>query len=184
MNRPSLQIMQLCISHRRPNKLWKLPSRSPETNSHQEMKRRAVLNGRTRTTKFLLSEPFSPEQGQEVCPKLTTCGKCSCFYIMNNTISSSPSLMCELRRLHQVLQKMKVQIQATWIPPAVNRHADRLSRAYNTKDLEATRSLIDTLAQSLQLQTIHRSWPLNESPKAQSKQTKTQFQETWNDRVS
>lgn len=34
------------------------------------------------------------------------------FYIVNNMVSSSPSLMSEPRRLHNFLQEMKVEIQA------------------------------------------------------------------------
>lgn len=106
------------------------------------------------------------------------------FYIINITVSTSPKLMSELRRLHQILQMMKITVQATWIPSAVNQYADRLGRTCNTRDLSATPSLIASLAKSLQLQTVHRHWPLKDSPAARQKVMKAQFDESWNDGVS
>lgn len=106
------------------------------------------------------------------------------FYIVNNMVSSSPVLMSELRRLHHLLTQMKVTLKAAWIPSAVNKYADRLSRTWNTHDLAATPSLIESLVKSLQLQTVRRYWPLKDAPSARARVVEAQFANPWGDGVS
>jgi hypothetical protein len=55
-------------------------------------------------------------------------------YILNAMVSRSPALMCELRVLHKFLQRLGIQIQAHYLPSAVNRFADRLSRLKTLDD--------------------------------------------------
>lgn len=104
--------------------------------------------------------------------------------ILSNMVSASPVLMQELRLLHQLLVKMKIQIRANWLPSAMNRHADRLSRTWNAHDVMARTSVLTSLATSLRLQRVRRAWPLQEAPAARSKTIKAQFQEFWGDGLS
>lgn len=106
------------------------------------------------------------------------------FYIVNNMVSSNPALMSELRRLHSLLVEMKITIRASWIPSALNKHADRLSRTWKPFDLAATPSLMQSLAESLQLQTVRREWPLKDAPAARVKVLESQFAEYWGDGLS
>ena len=50
-----------------------------------------------------------------------------CF-ILIAMVSSCKPMMAELRRLHVMMRKLGVSIEARWIPSAVNRFADALSR--------------------------------------------------------
>lgn len=102
-------------------------------------------------------------------------------HIISNMVSASQELMKELRLLHQVLVKMKITIRASWLPSALNKHADSLSRSWNPRDLSATPSLLESVAASLKLQTVRRFWPLGEAPMARRKTVMAQFAEKWGD---
>jgi hypothetical protein len=54
---------------------------------------------------------------------------------INKLTSSSPVMVSELRRLQNVLERFGVQIAARWLPSAVNKYADRLSRTWNVRDV-------------------------------------------------
>lgn len=101
--------------------------------------------------------------------------------IVNNMVTASPKLMKELRLLHNTLEKLKIRVHAHWLPSALNRHADRLSRTWNPNDAFVTASLLRSVSTSLHLQQVRRYWPLNESPAARSKVLKAQFLENWGD---
>ena len=103
------------------------------------------------------------------------------FHIISNMVSAKPELMEELRLLHQLLVKMKVEIKAEWLPSALNKHADTLSRTWNPRDLAVTPSLLQSVATSLQLQNVRRFWPLGEAPPARRKVMQAQFAEHWGD---
>ena len=103
------------------------------------------------------------------------------FHIIRNMVSAKPELMQELPRLHHILVQMKVVNRANWLPSALNRHADSLSRTWNPRDLAATQSLQESVATSLHLQTVRRYWPLGEAPAARRKVMTAQFVEHWGD---
>lgn len=106
------------------------------------------------------------------------------FYIVNNMVSANPALMSELRSLHTVLTAMKVTLKASWLPSAMNKHADRLSRTWKPADLAVTASLLKSLAESLQLQTVRRYWPMKDAPAARAKVLRAQFNDFWGDGLS
>lgn len=60
----------------------------------------------------------------------------SVVHIMNSFVSSSPDMMAELRRLKVLLDKMGVRVRAEWLPSALNRYADALSRRLPRQDLQ------------------------------------------------
>lgn len=101
--------------------------------------------------------------------------------ILTNMVSASSELMMELRRLHSLLTDLKIEIKASWLPSALNQHADRLSRTWNEHDVMARTSLLASLAASLGLQRVRRAWPLKEAPVSRAKTIRLQFQEHWGD---
>jgi hypothetical protein len=66
-------------------------------------------------------------------------------YILNAMVSSSSRMMQERRRLQAMLHSLKVRIEARWIPSAVNRYADALSRQWDPGDVRATDELVRSL---------------------------------------
>jgi hypothetical protein len=66
-------------------------------------------------------------------------------YILNAMVSSSTRMMQELRRLQAMMQVLNVQIEARWLPSAVNRFADSLSRQRDPGDVRATETLLHSL---------------------------------------
>lgn len=55
-------------------------------------------------------------------------------YMLNSMTSKSRAMMHELRALHRVLTKIGVTIESKYLPSAVNRFADRLSRLQTLDD--------------------------------------------------
>lgn len=102
-------------------------------------------------------------------------------HIISNIVSAKTELMVELRRLHQVMVEMKVIVRAERLPSALNKHADSLSRTWNPRNLAAAPLLLQSVATSLQLQTMRRFWPLGDAPSARRKVMLAQFDEHWGD---
>ena len=55
-------------------------------------------------------------------------------FILNSMTYRSPALMDELRALHHLLTRLGISIEAQYIPTAINRYADRLSRLSTLDD--------------------------------------------------
>ena len=55
-------------------------------------------------------------------------------HILNTMTTRSPALMKELRALHRVMLKLGISIESRYVPSAVNRFADRLSRLRSLDD--------------------------------------------------
>lgn len=102
-------------------------------------------------------------------------------YILGNMVSASPDLMVELRKLHLLLTKMRISLQAQWLPSGENKHADTQSRTWNPRGFRVTESLFTSVAKSLQLQECRHRWPLKEAPLARRKVMLSQFQDFWGD---
>ena len=60
-------------------------------------------------------------------------------------VSKSPPLMAELRTLHKFLHALEIQIQAIYLPSAVNRFADRLFRLKTLDGWKINRAAIQPL---------------------------------------
>lgn len=65
----------------------------------------------------------------------------SVVHIANSFVSASRPMMRELRRLKVVLEEMGIHIRAEWLPSAVNKFADGLSRRFPRGDLQIRRQL-------------------------------------------
>jgi len=78
------------------------------------------------------------------------------FHIVSSTVPSKPELMTELWHLPQALKAMNITIRASRFPSTMNKHVDRLNRCSNPRDPAATLFLLQSVAESLQLQTVRR----------------------------
>jgi Reverse transcriptase (RNA-dependent DNA polymerase) len=95
--------------------------------------------------------------------------------------SRSTAMMSELRKLRTVLQRYGVHIAARWLPSAVNKYADRLSRTWNTQDVQIERRLVASFQEAFDHQgsPIFAHAPLGDHPVAVRKQAWCQLQESW-----
>ena len=67
--------------------------------------------------------------------------------------------MAELQKLHCLLHSLGVHIEARWLPSAVNRHANLLSRTWNLSDTGLTEGLLKEMARAFELERV--GFPLN-----------------------
>jgi hypothetical protein len=66
-------------------------------------------------------------------------------HVLNAMVSASRPMMAELRRLEVMLRTLGVKLEARWIPSAINRYADALSRRWDPGDTSATDALVQSL---------------------------------------
>jgi hypothetical protein len=103
-------------------------------------------------------------------------------YILNAMVSSSTRMMQELRRLQAMMNALKIQIEARWLPSAVNRFADSLSRQWDPGDVRATETLLCSLCDAYSPDAVVFPYrPIGEHPVARRKYLTTQMQENWGD---
>jgi len=60
-------------------------------------------------------------------------------------VSASKPMMIELRRLEVLLRVLGIRIEARWIPSAVNRFVDSLSRTWDPGDAQASETLLASI---------------------------------------
>ena len=102
--------------------------------------------------------------------------------ILNSMVSASKPMMAELRKLQRLLAVLSVRLDARWLPSAVNRYADALSRTWNPSDLQASAKLLEAIKEQYAFgPPAFCARPLNEPLPARLKQTGTHMQEWWGD---
>jgi hypothetical protein len=102
--------------------------------------------------------------------------------ILNAMVSASRPMMAELRRLETMMRVLGVRIEARWLPSAINRYADSLSRQWDPGDLCVTEQLVQSLSDAYAADVVvfpHR--PVGEHPIARRKYLAVQMQEDWGD---
>lgn len=57
--------------------------------------------------------------------------------VLNAMVSASPAMIGELRKLRSLLEVLGVSIESRWIPSAVNKFSDSLSRTWLPDDMRA-----------------------------------------------
>ena len=102
-------------------------------------------------------------------------------YVLNAMVSASRPLMSELRKLRQLLEVLGVRIEAQWIPSAVNRFADALSRQWDPGDVQATGALVEEFATAYAMAPVFPYPPVGDHPIARAKQLGIQLEEYWGD---
>jgi hypothetical protein len=79
-----------------------------------------------------------------------------------------------------MLRVFGVRMEARWLPSAVNRYADSLSRQWDSGDVRVTEKLVQSLSNSYALGAVvfpHRL--VGEHPIARRKYMETQMAEDW-----
>lgn len=103
-------------------------------------------------------------------------------FVLNSMVSASRPMMVELRKLEVLLRALGVKLEARWIPSAVNRFADALSRTWDPGDIWATGAVISSVKEQYHLDTVaFGERPLGEPLAARRKFLATQMQEDWGD---
>lgn len=103
-------------------------------------------------------------------------------HIANSFVSSSRPLMQELRRLKRVLQHLNVHVRAEWLPSAVNRFADALSRRFPRGDLLIRRQLRRSVAAGMKAPVdAFKYRPLGEHPFVLRKIMLEELEQPWDD---
>lgn len=97
-------------------------------------------------------------------------------------VSASPTMMSELRKLRKMLHGMGMNIQAKWIPSAVNRFYNSLWRTWNPGDIRKSRRFLRFVCQQNHFDgPLFVLQPMGESVKAMLKKIKAQLEQHWND---
>lgn len=103
-------------------------------------------------------------------------------YVLKAMVSASGPMMVELRKLEVLLRVLGVMMEARWIPSAVNRFADALSRTWDPGDIWATVSVTKSIRDQYALDAVaFGARPLGEPFIARQKYIATQLQEYWGD---
>lgn len=102
-------------------------------------------------------------------------------YVLNSMVSASRPMMAELRKLQALMAALGVKIEARWLPSAVNRFADGLSRTWDPGDTGATSTLLRSAQDAYQLEELFPFPPIGEHPIAREKHLRTQMDEDWGD---
>lgn len=90
--------------------------------------------------------------------------------------------MSELRKLNKPLVAVGVQLDARWLPSAVNRFEDSLSWMWTPIDVRASDQLLQSIKEQYTLdRPAFCARPLNEPLPARVKQIGEQIQEQWGD---
>lgn len=103
-------------------------------------------------------------------------------YILNAMVSASRPMMAELRKIEKLLRVLGVRIDSRWIPSAVNRFADSLSRTWDPGDIEATESVVRDLVEEHGLDAVaFGARPFGERLAARRKYLDSEMEANWND---
>jgi hypothetical protein len=101
-------------------------------------------------------------------------------HILNAMVSASRPMMAELRRLEVMLRILGVKVEARWIPSAVNRYADALSRQWDPGDVCATEALVESLCSAYEPDAVVFPYrPVEEHPIARRKYLEMQMGGDW-----
>lgn len=102
--------------------------------------------------------------------------------VLNAMVAASPAMMSELRKLRILLHAMGVELEARWLPTAVNKFADRLSRTWDPADVAVTEELIASMVEEHRVDEVaFRSRPLNEPFQARKKYLQDEMHKPWGD---
>lgn len=99
-------------------------------------------------------------------------------YVLNAMVSASKPVMAELRGLQRMMAAPGVTIESRWLPSAVNRYADALSRTWDPGDARATGSFLGSIWREYHLDhVVFHLRPMGETFLARQKYLTTQMEE-------
>ena len=92
-----------------------------------------------RDVRLLLAENFVAQEKDRAVQKLLLWeDNMAVVGAIGKMAGRSVGMVAELRKLHRLLHSLSVYIDARWLPSAVGRYADRLSRRWNLSDVGLT----------------------------------------------
>lgn len=101
-------------------------------------------------------------------------------HIANSFVTASRPMMAELHLLNGVLDRLNLRIRAEWIPSAVNRYADALSRRLPRGELHIRQLLRRSVADGMRAPVDALKFrPLGEHPVAQRKVLMQELEVDW-----
>jgi hypothetical protein len=104
------------------------------------------------------------------------------MHILNAMVSASRPMMAELHRLEVMLRALGVRMDAQWLPSAVNRYADSLSRQWDPWDVCVMEELVRSLSNAYAPDAVVFPYrPVGEHQIARRKYLQTQMMEDWGD---
>jgi hypothetical protein len=124
-----------------------------------------------------------PARARQEPPLMLRCAldNQSCVYVLRTMMAAAPSMMLELTLLKGLLGKLRICIAETeWLPSALNRHADGLSRKFRVGGLEVLQKLRNVVVAGMQ-QTFDNFplRPLGEHPVLLAKRTLAELRSAW-----
>lgn len=136
-----------------------------------------------RAVRLLLQKSFANYASQpQVRQRLVHEDNQAVVHILNAMVSSSPAMMSELRKLQKLLRVLGVQVESRWLPSAVNKYADSLSRTWDPGDTQASEQLVKDICRQYHFdRPAFLMRPLNEPRPARVKQVCEQLQTFWGD---
>ena len=108
------------------------------------------------------------------------CGNTATVHVINAMVSASRLMMRELRLLRRERDRLKVHIDARWLPSVPNKYADALSRRFTRGDLRIRRSLRRSVADGMRAPATEFPYqPLGENPVFLRRQSMAALQTPW-----
>ena len=102
--------------------------------------------------------------------------------VINSMFSASKPMMAELRKLNDLLRVYNVTLDARWLPSAVNKFADSLSRTWDPGDVRVTEQVVHNLTNQYRLDHVaFRHRPLNEPMPVRWEYVSRELQSPWID---
>jgi hypothetical protein len=143
----------------------------------------AITLRELKAVRLLLQRHFSSYVAQEDTKRIPLHeDNQAVVHILNAMVSASRPMMAELRRLEVMLRALGIRIESRWLPSAVNRYADTLSRQWDPRDVRVTEELVQSLSNAYALGAVvfpHCS--VGEHPIARRKYLETQMAEDCGD---
>lgn len=100
--------------------------------------------------------------------------------IFNAMVLSIPAMISELKKLRKFLQALEVRKEARWLPSAVNRFADALSRTWRPGDIRVSRRLLRSICRQYDFDLpAFQLRPMNEPLPARLKVVQEQLSKGW-----
>jgi hypothetical protein len=100
--------------------------------------------------------------------------------VHNTMVSASRPMMAELRWLEAMLRALGVRVEARWLPSAVNRYVDSLSRQWDPGDVFVTEELVRSLSSVHASDAVSFSYrPVGIQPVERRKFLATQMLDDW-----
>jgi hypothetical protein len=108
------------------------------------------------------------------------CDNMAAVHVTNAMVSASRPMMRELRLLKRELDRLGLHLDARWLPSALNKYADALSRRFPSGDLQIRRSLRHSVMDGMKAPAdVFPYRPLGEHPVFLRRQCFLEMRQPW-----